>query len=277
MRKAKDFGDIPSYHYYPEVEHCLYCSGELERSHPVWSKTIIAFGEIARVTNWGYRCANRETSCPKPGHVYRSAMADGLALKGYNFGLDVIVFVGQRHFEDHQTVGEIHQALRNEGIPISERRVTDYIGDYEVLLKCAQGAKLAERREVIQGNGGVVLSIDGVQPQKGKPTLYIFRDALSGTRFHAASLWHQDTDSLVEEMKVVDKLTHELDVPLLGIVSDDQHAIRLGVARVWPDVLHQLCHLHFLKAVQKPVYDEDSSLSKELKKGGVGSAPSSEK
>jgi hypothetical protein len=204
-------------------------------------------------------------------------MADGLALKGYNFGLDVIVFVGQRHFEDHQTVGEIHQALRNEGIPISERRVTDYIGDYEVLLKCAQGAKLAERREVIQGNGGAVLSIDGVQPQKGKPTLYIFRDALSGTRFHAASLWHQDTDSLVEEMKVVDKLLHELDVPLLGIVSDDQDAIRLGVARVWPDVLHQLCHLHFLKAVQKPVYDEDSSLSKELKKGGVGSAPSSEK
>jgi hypothetical protein len=57
----------------------------------------------------------------------------------------------------------------------------------------------------------------------------------------------------VEEMKVVDKLIHELDVPLLGIVSDDQHAIRLGVARVWPAVLHQLCHLHFLKAVQKPV------------------------
>jgi hypothetical protein len=198
-------------------------------------------------------------------------MADGLTLKGYNYGLDVIVFVGQQHFENHQTVGEIHQALQDEGIPISERRVTDYIGDYEVLLKCAQGAKLAEHREVIQTNGGVVLTIDGVQPQKGKPTLYIFRDALSGTRFHAASLWHNDTDSLVAEMQVVDKLLHELDVPLLGVVSDDQNAIRLGVAQVWPAVLHQLCHLHFLKAVQKPIYDEDSSLSQELKKGGVGS------
>ena len=82
---------------------------------------------------------------------------------------------------------------------------------------------------------------------------------------------------MVEEMKVVDRLLHELDVPLLGIVSDDQDAIRLGVARVWPDILHQLCHLHFLKAVQKPVYDEDSSLSKELKKGGVVSAPLSAK
>jgi hypothetical protein len=204
-------------------------------------------------------------------------MADGLALKGYNYGLDVIVFVGQQHFESHQTVGEIHQALQQEGIPISERRVTDYIGDYEVLLKCVQGAKLADRREVMRGNGGVVLAIDGVQPQKGKPTLYIFRDALSGTRFHAASLWHNDTDSLMEEMRVVDQLLHELDVPLLGVVSDDQDAIRLGVAQVWPDVLHQLCHLHFLKAVQKPIYDEDSSLSKELKKGAVASVPLSAK
>jgi len=277
MRKAKDFGDIPSYHYYPETDHCLYCGGELERSHPVWSKTIIALEEIAQVTNWGYRCVNRDTICPRPDRVYRSAMADGLALKGYNYGLDVIVFVGQQRFEEHRTVGEIHQALHKEDVPISERRVTDYVGDYEVLLKCAQGAKLAAHCEAIKANGGVVLAIDGVQPQKGKPTLYIFRDTLSGARLHAASLWHNNTDSLVAEMRVVDKLLQELGIPLLGVISDSQDAIRLGVARVWPGVLHQLCHLHFLKAVQKPVYDEDSSLSKELKKGGVVSVPLSAK
>ena len=129
MRKAKDFGDIPSYHHYPEREHCLYCGGELERSHPVWSKTIIALREIAQVTNWGYRCVNRDTICPKPKQVYRSALADGFALKGYNYGLDVIVFVGQQRFDEHRTVGEIHQALQKQGVPISERRVTDYIGD----------------------------------------------------------------------------------------------------------------------------------------------------
>jgi hypothetical protein len=273
MRTAKEFGDIPSYHYYPERNHCLYCGGELERSHPVWSKTVISLEEIAKITNWGYRCVNHATSCPKPDHVYRSAMADGLALKGYNYGLDVIVFVGQQRFDEHRTVGEIHQALQKQEVPISERRVTDYVGDYEVLLKCAQGAKLSGYCETILNNGGIVLAIDGVQPQKGKPTLYIFRDALSGARLHAVSLWHQDTDSLVREMKVVDRLLQELSVPLLGVVSDSQHAIQLGVAQVWPDVLHQLCQLHFLKAVQKPVYDEDSSLSKELKKGDVELAP----
>jgi hypothetical protein len=28
------------------------------------------------------------------------------------------------------------------------------------------------------------------------------------------------------------------------VVSDGQHSIRLAVAKVWPDVPHQLCHFH---------------------------------
>lgn len=272
MKVAKDYGEIPSYHHYPEVERCPHCGGELERSHPVWSKVIVSLEEAAKVTNWGYRCVNRETTCPKPDEVYRSVMADGLALKNYTFGLDVIVFVGQQRFGECRSLAEIHQALESRGVPISERRVTDYMGEYEVLLKCAQGAKLENCRQQILANGGVVLAIDGVQPEKGKPTLYIFRDALSGARLHAASLLHNDTDSLQAEMEVVDDLMQALGVPLQGVVSDDQRALLQGVAAVWPGVLHHLCHLHFLKAVQRPIREEDSSLAKELKKGGVASA-----
>jgi hypothetical protein len=275
MKTAKDYGEIPSYHFYPEVEQCPHCGGALARSHPVWSKTIVALHEIAKVTNWGYRCVNRHTTCPRPEVVYRSAAGDGLALKGYTYGLDVVVFVGQQRFGEHRTLGEIHQALQERGVPISERRVTDYMGAYEVLLKCAHGAKLAAYRQRIRAHGGVVLAIDGVQPEKGKATLYIFRDALSGARLHAVSLLHQDTDSLVAEMQVVDQLLRELGVPLLGVVSDDQDAIRRGVAQVWADVLHQLCHLHFLKAVQQPLYAADRVLAKELKKGGAASGASS--
>jgi hypothetical protein len=244
----------------------------LERSHPVWSKVIVSLEEVAKVTNWGYRCVNRETTCPKPDEVYRSVTADGLTLKNYTFGLDVIVFVGQQRFGECRSLGEIHQALESRGIPISERRVTDYMGEYEVLLKCAQGAKLETYREQILANGGVVLAIDGVQPEKGKPTLYIFRDALSGARLHAASLLHNDTDSLKAEMEVVDDLLKELEVPLQGVVSDNQRALLQSAAEVWPGVLHHLCHLHFLKAVQRPIREDDSSLAKELKKGGVASA-----
>ncbi|MEA3308384.1 MAG: hypothetical protein U9Q70_02570 [Chloroflexota bacterium] len=272
MKVAKDYGEIPSYHHYPEIKRCPHCGGKLERSHPAWSKIIVSLEEVARVTNWGYRCVNRATTCPQPEAVYRSVLADGLTLKNYTFGLDVIVFVGQQRFGEYRSLGEIHQALTSRGVPISERRVTDYMGEYEVLLKCAQGAKLAASREQLLANGGVVLAIDGVQPEKGKPTLYIFRDALSGVRLHAVSLLHNDTASLQAEMQVVAALLKKLEIPVQGVVSDDQRAFLRGVAEVWPGVLHQLCHLHFLKAVQRPIREDDSSLAQELKKGGVVSA-----
>jgi hypothetical protein len=155
----------------------------------------------------------------------------------------VIVFVGQQRFGEYRSLGEIHQALASRGFAISERRVTDYMGEYEVLLKCAQEAKLATSREQMLANGGIVLAIDGVQPEKGKPTLYIFRDALSGVRLHAVSLLHNDTASLKAEMAVVASLLKKLKIPLQG--------------------------------VQRPIREADSSLAKELKKGGVASARSS--
>lgn len=73
--------------------------------------------ETAWVTNWGYRCVNRDTTCPRPEFVYRSAMADGLALKKYTFGPDVIVFVGQQRFGEHRSLGEIHQAPKEGRSP----------------------------------------------------------------------------------------------------------------------------------------------------------------
>ena len=39
-----------------------------------------------------------------------------------------------------------------------------------------------------------------------------------------------------------------------------------AVADVFPDVPHGLCHIHFLKAVQKPVYAKDQKLAKALKR-----------
>ena len=270
MKTAKDYGEIPSYHHYPEIDECPYCGGKLERSHPAWSKTIVSMDEIAKVTNWGYRCVNRNTICPKPEKVYRSAMADGLTLKNYTFSLDVIVFIGQKRFGEHRSLSEIHQALTAEGVPISERRVTDYMGEYEVLLKCAQDIKLEKYREQMIDNDGIVLAIDGVQPEKGKPTLYIFRDVLSGIRLHAVSLLHNDTESLKAEMEVVDEKLQALEIPVQGAISDNQKAIRDAVAQVWPNVSHQLCQVHFLKAAQKLIREQDSSLAKELKKKGRG-------
>jgi len=57
------------------------------------------------------------------------------------------------------------------------------------------------------------------------------------------------------------------------VVSDGQHSIRLAIARVWPDVPHQLCHFHYLREAALPIYEADRHAKKELKKTVRGVRP----
>ncbi|MGB0383639.1 MAG: transposase [Ardenticatenaceae bacterium] len=262
MRVKRDYGPLESYHYYPEIKFCLHCEEELVRSHPFLRKTIISLNETAKVTNWGYCC--QEDSCPPT--IYRSAEADGLALKGYNFALDVIVFIGQERFNQHRNLTEIHSSLSELGVQISSRRVSDFFMTYELLLAATQVDKLRATREEIIQAGGVRLAIDGIQPQAGKEIVYIFRDVISGNRFGAVSLMHHDHKTLATEMRKIKDLLDSLDLPLRSIMTDHQEGLIKGIALVWPDVPHQLCQLHFLKALARPIGRQDSALAKKLKK-----------
>jgi hypothetical protein len=135
--------------------------------------------------------------------VYRSAYADGLSLPYYNYGLDVIVWIGQQRVRGHQTIPEIQRLLgqREQPVSISERAVEYLLQAYWLLLACSQGARLERYRPQIEANGGMILAIDGAKPEKGQPGLYIFRDALTGCRLHSALLYSADSDSLAIELR----------------------------------------------------------------------------
>ena len=107
-----------------------------------------------------------------------------------------------------------------------------------------------------------MLAIDGAKPEKGQPGLYLFRDALSGCRLHCAIVQSADQEPLSQELQVV----KEVGLEIQAVISDDERATIGEVADTLPDVPHGLCHIHFLKAVQKPVYEKDQKLAKELKR-----------
>jgi hypothetical protein len=64
-----------------------------------------------------------------------------------------------------------------------------------------------------------------------------------------------------------------IGVPVVGVVSDGQHSIRLAVAKVWPDVPHQLCQFHYLREAALPICEADRHAKKELKKTVRGVRP----
>ena len=179
------------------------------------------------------------------------------------YGLEVIVYVGNQRLHKHKTMPEIHKELVDEyGLQISERHVQNLYDEYLILSACSHGRRLAKYKDEIEKNGGIVLAIDGAKPEKGQPGLYLFRDAASGCRLHCAILQSADHETLGQELEVVKGLGYEIQ----AVISDDEKATVAAVADVFPGVPHGLCHIHFLKAVQRPIYEQDQKLAKELKR-----------
>ncbi|SMC32945.1 hypothetical protein [Sporomusa malonica] len=111
-------------------------------------------------------------------------------------------------------------------------------------------------------NGGIMLSMDGVQPEKGNETLYVVREVFSGTIFAAENV----KSSATEELKALNSPIVKLGFPIIGIISDGQQSIRMAMESLLPDVPYQYCQYHYLKDIAKPVVDLVETQNRNQKK-----------
>lgn len=257
--RAKSFPNARRVYYKPEIRNCPHCAARLKHDHPVSRKFVITLTETIYAVNQGYRCPRAE--CPGHKVFFRSAVGETLSLKNHSYGMDVLAEVGYLRFNEHYTREEIHQSLRDRGVSISEREVQNLYEEYLILLRCSASEKIAERRPQMVENGGVVISLDGVQPEKGNETLWVVREVLTGTTLNAANLATGDAANLTELLRPV----LNLGLPILGVVSDAQKSIRNAVAELFPGVPHQLCHFHFLRDIAMLTVNEDRGLKTDLK------------
>src|SRR3954447_2905024 len=157
-------------------------------------------------------------------HVpYRPEAESALALPQQEFGLDVIALVGLLRHREHRSVPEIHAVLRERG---------------------------------------VILALDGLQPDVGHEVLWVVRDCLSGEVLLARSLLSATAEDLAPLLREV---AAAVGVPVLGVVSDGQTSIRRAIERALPGVPHQLCQFHFLREAAQPVFAADRHAKVRLK------------
>ena len=265
MRTAKVYPNVTKQIFHPELSHCPSCGTRLRRYATVSTRTVVTLDGVLRVVHCGYRCP--QPTCPTAARPYRSTLADGLALPGFTFGLDVILLVGQLRLAQHQTVDQAHAAVQARltpfGVTISRREILYLFDAYCTLLRTSQSLAADHAwQEHTRANGGVIISIDGIQPDKGSETIYLVRDVVTGRLLAAENVRISDTATMTALLRPI----RDLGVPVVGAVSDAQESLLQAIAALWPDVPHQVCQFHYLREASRPMYDVDRKVRKQIRK-----------
>jgi hypothetical protein len=258
----------------PEREHCPACGQRLWIAYTK-RRRVVRLDGVWRLTLRVRRCPNQ--TCAVYRHAYAPEALGAWVLPQAEFGLDVIALVGHLRYREQRSVPQIHGVLRERGVQIAERSVTVLLHRYEelVALRLADATQLRER---LAEQGGVILALDGLQPDVGHEVLWVLRDVRSGEVLLARSLLSATEGDLAPLLAEVHDALAGPDpdqpvVPILGVVSDGQHSIRKAVARALPGVPHQLCQFHYLREAARPIFEADRQAKKELKKRVRGVRP----
>lgn len=265
MKRSRTYPQVSRRWYRPSEHECPVCQRTLRQAMTLTRRTVITLEGVVRLIHAGYRCP--DTQCEGHRRTYRSVQADRLALPGMTYGLDVVLLVGRLRLREHQTVDEIHgewlRRLEPLGVKIARREILYLFEAYCTLLRAASEAKDdVEWLSQVEKNGGIIVAVDGIQPEKGNETVYLVRDALTGRVLAAENVLSSET----AVMKALLSPVAALDVNVLGTITDAQESELMAVAQLWPEVPHQVCQFHALRDASKPAFEADRKVKTAMRK-----------
>ena len=209
-----------------------------------------------QVVNRLVRCP--EPSCESRGHTFSPEAELSISMPRWCMGWDVFCWLGHRRFARHWSVPQLRLELKDtHQIRLSDDAIEHYIGLYQTMLAARQQDpdRLAEAYRDI---ASLVLTIDGLQPEKGHETLYVVRELMSKRVWFAEPLLSSATQEVRRLIVVARQWAERLDKPVRVWMSDKQDAFVTAIAAEFPGIPHRYCQNHFLRDVAKPVLDMDS-------------------
>ena len=265
MKRRRTYPNLMRRWYRPVEHECPVCQRTLRQAMTLTRRTVITLNGVIKLIHAGYRCPDAQ--CEGHRRTYRSLEADALALPGMTYGLDIVLLVGRLHLREHQTVDEIHQELLERleplGVRISRREILYLFEAYCSLLRATSMVKDdQEWLAQVEKNGGIIVAVDGIQPEKGNETVYLVRDALTGRVLAAENVMSSET----AVMKALLSPVAALDVKVLGTITDAQESELMAVEQLWPEVPHQVCQFHALRDASKPAFEADRKVKTAMRK-----------
>jgi hypothetical protein len=183
------------------------------------------------------------------------------AIKRKRFALDVWAKVIQHHFKHHLNYSLIVELMWDDWEVSISRGTVKHICEYFEMA-----GKQYMDEEVLNDinlNGRILLSLDGAQPVKNKPSLWVFSDRLTGHVLLARNLESAPAPILKSLFEEIEEL---YGVKITAVISDKQRNIVNAVKSFNSEIPHAFCQYHFLNHIAKLIASKDSHLKKMLKK-----------
>ena len=209
--------------------------------------------------------------CPDPrcsGHTKTISpeVEAMIAPPHWAIGWDVFCWIGHRRFSRHWAIPQIRDELMDaHKIKISDDAISNYVHRYQIMLAARQQDAEALRQYYANADG-LILSIDGLQPEKGHETLYVVRELTQKRVWFAEPLISATADEVRRLIITAKAWAKSLGKPVVLWMSDRQDAFVTGIAAEFPDVPHRYCDNHFLRDVAKPVLAADSHAKVQMRK-----------
>jgi hypothetical protein len=117
-----------------------------------------------------------DPNCPGHARTKSPEQESMIALPHWAIGWDVLCWIGPRRFSRHASIPLIRLELDDAyAIKISEDSIARAIRFYQVILAARQQDPDVLRQQYAPVDE-IILSIDGLQPEKGHETLYVVRE-----------------------------------------------------------------------------------------------------
>lgn len=247
----------------PEERECAYC-GRFTHIIQHRQRFLKSLGSPLQVVS-------KVAGCPDPGcagHAEKvvSACEMSIAPPYWSMSWDLFAWMGHRRFARHWSVPQICAELKDShGVEVCADVVEDYTAKYEVMVAARESdieRLVAEYRDVPD----VILSIDGLQPEKGHETLYVVRELRAKRVWFAEPLLSSAAVEVKRLFERANDLAARIGKPIRCWMSDKQDAFVSGVREVFPGVPHRYCANHFLRDAAKPVLEADSHAKVQMRR-----------
>ena len=161
------------------------------------------------------------------------------------------------------------ELMDSYAIKLSDDAIGQYIQRYQTMLAARQQDPEVLRRQY-ESVDEIILSIDGLQPEKGHETLYVVRELTQKRVWFAEALISATAAEVQRLIAQAKEWASSLGKTVGLWISDKQAAFVTGIAAEFPGVPHRYCDNHFLRDLAKPVLEADSHAKVQMRRKARG-------